>query len=96
MALSTEAAAKYLRDQYAEFGNWKLALAAYNAGDKAVHRAEARTGGDGFAAASIVLPVETQNYVPAVFAAPGWFGGPVSRVSHYFREVHPQKSLRFS
>jgi membrane-bound lytic murein transglycosylase D len=76
VVLSTEAAAKYLRDLYAEFGNWKLALAAYNAGEQAVHRAMARTGGDGFATASIALPAETQSYVPAVFDALGWFGGP--------------------
>lgn len=74
---STRAAAAYLRDLYAEFGNWKLALAAYNAGDKTVHRAMARTGGNGFATASIALPAETQSYVPKVMRALGWFGGPV-------------------
>jgi membrane-bound lytic murein transglycosylase D len=74
---STRAAAEYLRDLYAEFGNWRLALAAYNTGDKTVHRAMARTGGNGFATASIALPAETQSYVPKVMRALGWFGGPV-------------------
>lgn len=72
---STRAAAEYLRDLYAEFGNWKLALAAYNAGDEAVHRAMEQTGGVGFVTARRALPVETQSYVPAVLHALGWFGG---------------------
>lgn len=74
---STRAAAEYLRDLYAEFGNWKLALAAYNAGGQAVHRAMARTGGGAFATASRALPEETQNYVPAVLHALLWFNGSV-------------------
>ena len=74
---STRAAAEYLRDLYAEFGSWKLALAAYNAGDKAVKRAMARTGGDAFASVSSALPAETQNYVPTVLHALAWFGGAV-------------------
>lgn len=75
VALSTRAAAEYLRDLHAEFGSWKLALAAYNAGDKAVQRAMARTGGVGFVAARRDLPLETQHYVPEVMHALGWFGG---------------------
>lgn len=73
---STRAAAEYLRDLYAEFGSWKLALAAYNAGDQAVKRALERSGGDAFATAARALPAETRNYVPSVFHALAWFGGP--------------------
>ena len=71
---STRAAAEYLRDLYAEFHSWPLALAAYNAGEQAVHQAMARTGGAAFAAAARALPLETQNYVPAVFNAVAEFG----------------------
>ncbi len=71
---STRAAAEYLRDLYAEFHEWPLALAAYNAGDKAVQRAMALTGGTVFSTAARALPVETQSYVPAVFHALARFG----------------------
>lgn len=71
---STRAAAEYLRDLYAEFHDWKLTLAAYNAGEQAVQQAMARTGGTAFSAAAPALPVETQNYVPAVFNALARFG----------------------
>ena len=77
VVMSTRAAAEYLRDLYAEFGNWRLALAAYNAGDKAVKRAMALTGADAFSSAETALPVETQSYVPKVMHALDWFGGPV-------------------
>lgn len=68
---STRAAGRYLKDLYATFGDWSLALAAYNAGEltvmKAMKRAESRDfrsirGGG-------ALPRETRNYVPAVLAA---------------------------
>ena len=59
---STRAAARYLRDLYARFGDWPLALAAYNAGQQAVEDA-LRAGGPH------LLPQETRGYVPAVLAA---------------------------
>lgn len=66
---STRAAAEYLRDLYAQFQSWPLALAAYNAGEQAVERALTRTGNATFSAAASALPLETQNYVPAVLRA---------------------------
>ena len=66
---STRAAGQYLRDLYAQFHDWQLALAAYNAGEQTVQRAMTRTGGTVFSIASRALPVETQNYVPAVLNA---------------------------
>jgi Kef-type K+ transport system membrane component KefB len=67
---STRAAARYLRDLYNQFGNWKLALAAYNAGEQRVQRIVDRTGVRDFDEMSRrgLLPLETRKYVPAVLA----------------------------
>lgn len=68
---STRAAARYLRDLYQQFGDWKLALAAYNAGEARVQQIIDRTGIHDFdeMARRGLLPLETRNYVPAVLAA---------------------------
>ena len=68
---STRAAARYLRDLHTQFGDWKLALAAYNAGEARVQRVIDRTGIRDFEemARRRLLPAETRNYVPAVLAA---------------------------
>jgi soluble lytic murein transglycosylase-like protein len=71
---STRAAARYLRDLYRQFGNWQLALAAYNAGEQTVQRALERTKENSFARMSRVLPEETRRYVPAVLSAMALFG----------------------
>lgn len=65
---STRAAARYLRDLYRQFGDWKLALAAYNAGENRVQRIINKTGIRDFEELSRrrLLPLETRNYVPAV------------------------------
>ncbi len=74
---STRAAARYLRDLYAQFGNWGTALAAYNAGGKLVAGILQRSGGNDFQALSRSrrLPDETRTYVAAVLAAMRWFDG---------------------
>lgn len=71
--LSTRAAARYLRDLYRQFGAWELALAAYNAGERAVLEAMGRAGTADFWTIyeQRFLPTETQTYVPAVLAAQG-------------------------
>jgi hypothetical protein len=80
---STRAAARYLSDLYTLFGDWELALAAYNAGEGRVARVMRRTGVRAFRemAARGLLPAETIQYVPAVLAAAGAIGafgsGPV-------------------
>jgi len=68
---ATRAAARYLHDLYTEFGDWQLALAAYNAGEQAVAKALARSRVRTFAdlSARRLLPAETRNFVPAVLAA---------------------------
>jgi hypothetical protein len=73
---STRAAARHLRDLYAQFGAWPLALAAYNAGDRVVMKAVSRGKTTDFASLSArrLLPAETRAYVPAVLAAAPLFG----------------------
>ena len=66
---STVAPARYLHDLYQRFGDWRLAFAAYNAGEQAVERAVARTGHGDFLRINRALPEETRNYVPAVMRA---------------------------
>ncbi len=68
---STRAAARYLRDLHARFGDWPLALAAYNAGVEAVNTAVTKANHGDFARVSYSLPLETRNYVPAVLEAMG-------------------------
>jgi membrane-bound lytic murein transglycosylase D len=67
---ATHAAAKYLRDLYEQFGDWYLAMAAYNSGAGTVQRAVERTGYADFweLYRRNVLPTETKNYVPIILA----------------------------
>jgi hypothetical protein len=68
---SSDAAAEHLADLYATFGNWELALAAYNFGSGRVLERMRRTGAMSFvglAAESGALPRETRDYVPQVLA----------------------------
>jgi membrane-bound lytic murein transglycosylase D len=67
---ATRAAARHLRDLYNEFGDWYLAMAAYNCGPMTVARAIERTGYADFweLRKRNVLPKETANYVPAILA----------------------------
>jgi membrane-bound lytic murein transglycosylase D len=63
--LSTEAAVKYLKSLYRMFGNWEMALAAYNCGPGNVRKAISRSGGKRtFWEIYNYLPKETRSYVP--------------------------------
>lgn len=74
---STQAAAGYLHDLYAQFHDWRLALAAYNTGEQNVERAitKGRTQNFAYLSSMNLLPTETRNYVPAVLAAIPQLGG---------------------
>ncbi len=67
---STRAALDYLQKLYGMFGDWHLALAAYNWGEGSVGRAIARNqrAGLGVAYTDLNMPNETRNYVPKLQA----------------------------
>ena len=67
---ATHAAAQHLRDLYKMFGDWYLAMAAYNCGPGNVQKAIERTGYADFweLYRRNVLPKETKNYVPIILA----------------------------
>jgi membrane-bound lytic murein transglycosylase D len=79
---STHAAARHLKDLYQQFGDWYLAMAAYNSGPGTVQSAVKRTGYADFweLYRRNVLPKETRNYVPIIVAVtimaknPGQYG----------------------
>ena len=79
---STRAAARHLKDLYGQFGDWYLAMAAYNSGPGTVQSAVKRTGYADFweLYRRNVLPRETRNYVPIIVAVtimaknPGQYG----------------------
>lgn len=67
---STDAAARFLKDLYGIYGDWTLALAAYNCGPGNVNKAIRRSGGKrNFWDIYYYLPRETRGYVPAFIAA---------------------------
>jgi len=67
---ATRAAARHLKDLYNQFGDWYLAMAAYNSGPGTVQSAVRRTGYADFweLYKRNVLPRETRNYVPIILA----------------------------
>ena len=66
---STEAACKYLASLYKIFGDWDLALAAYNSGPGNVSKAIRRSGGyQNYWNIRPFLPRETAGYLPAFLA----------------------------
>lgn len=80
--LSSEKAAGYLKDLYAVYGDWSLAIAAYNCGPGVVNKALRRAGGDAkthdFWSIYKFLPEETRGYVPGFIAA--------NYVMNYYKE----------
>ena len=70
--LSSETAAPYLKGLYESYGDWSLAIAAYNCGPGTLNKAIRRAGGDpkehDFWSIYNYLPEETRGYVPAFIA----------------------------
>lgn len=64
---AARAAVRHLKDLFREFGDWDLALAAYNAGSARVWQAIRRQGTRDYW--QLVLPPETEEYVPKFYAA---------------------------
>ncbi|MES2629234.1 MAG: LysM peptidoglycan-binding domain-containing protein [Bacteroidota bacterium] len=76
---ATQAACKYLKSLYNIFGNWELALAAYNSGPGTVNRAIRLSGGKRtYWEIYDHLPKETRGYVPAFIA--------VNYIMTYYKE----------
>ncbi|HXE50169.1 MAG TPA: transglycosylase SLT domain-containing protein [Ramlibacter sp.] len=75
---STRAALDYLQKLYGMFGDWHLALAAYNWGEGSVGRAIARNQkvGRGTSYADLNMPNETRYYVPKLQAVKNIVAGP--------------------
>ncbi len=66
---ATAAACLFLKELYQIFGDWTLAIAAYNCGPGNVSKAIARSGGKSFWQIYDYLPRETRGYVPAFIGA---------------------------
>jgi membrane-bound lytic murein transglycosylase D len=77
---STRAALDYLQKLYGMFGDWHLALAAYNWGEGSVQRAIARNQRAGLPTdyQSLRMPIETQGYVPKLQAVKNIIARPES------------------
>ena len=76
---SSVAASRYLRNLYNVYGDWFLALAAYNSGPGNVNKAIRRSGGiKDYWAIWDYLPAETRGYVPAFIA--------VNYIMNYYKE----------
>lgn len=91
--LSCQAAALYLKELYDEFGDWRLALAAYNGGENAVRKALKRhkeEGGGLFSLSQLHLPNETQNYPFLILAFKIIYETP-----EMFQVAEPPDSLEF-
>jgi membrane-bound lytic murein transglycosylase D len=67
---ATNGALTYLQKLHNQFGDWELALAAYNCGEGAIARAQQRNRVKGLPTnySSLDIPTETRNYVPKLLA----------------------------
>ena len=77
---ATNGALDYLQKLHGMFGDWELALAAYNWGEGAVQRAQARNRKRGLPVdyASLKMPKETRSYVPKLLAVKNIIANPAS------------------
>lgn len=91
---ATRAAARHLKDLYVEFGDWYLAMAAYNGGPARVRRAIERSGSRDFWEISRrrLIYRETRNYVPIILAMVYMGKNPELYLNEDF---NPQAPLRY-
>lgn len=91
---ATRAAARHLKDLYNQFGDWYLAMAAYNSGPGNVQQAVRRTGYADFweLYKRNVLPAETKNYVPIILAMTIMSKNPAQ---YGLDELQPDPPLRY-
>ena len=100
---STRAALDYLQKLHGMFGDWHLALAAYNWGEGSVGRAIARNkkAGLGIRYTDLNMPAETRLYVPKlqavknIVASPGAFKAELPLIENhpYFQSVLIQRDM---
>ncbi len=102
---STDAALTYLEKLYGMFGDWQLALAAYNWGEGSVQRAIKKNRAAGlptdFNSLSALMPAETRNYVPKlqavknIIATPEQYGITLPRVDNqpYFVTIGKTRDI---
>jgi membrane-bound lytic murein transglycosylase D len=102
---STDAALTYLQKLYGMFGDWQLALAAYNWGEGSVQRAIKKNEAAGrptdFNSLSALMPAETRNYVPKlqavknIIATPGQYGITLPKVDNqpYFITIGKTRDI---
>ena len=90
---ATESAARHLKDLNEEFGDWYLALAAYNVGPGRVRRALRRYGDLDYWTMTRrrMLPRETRNFVPSILASILIYRNP----EHYGFHVEPEAPLQY-
>jgi membrane-bound lytic murein transglycosylase D len=103
---ATNAALDYLGKLYLDFGDWQLALAAYNCGEGCVARAIQKNVEQGLPTdyASLPLPAETRHYVPKLLAIknivsrPEYYGVAIDTLPNqpYFNQVtvHANMDIR--
>lgn len=90
---STEAAARHLTDLYERFGDWNLAMAAYNVGSSRIDRIKRRYGNIDYWAMirRRMLPRETRLFVPSILATIIIFRNP----ERYGFWIEPDSPLQF-
>ncbi len=103
---STDAALNYLQYLHGLFGDWSLALAAYNWGEGNVSRAIDRARAQGLDPVyeNLKMPAETRNYVPKLMAVrnivnnPQYFGMDLSEIDNkpYFKAVSVDQPIDVS
>ncbi|HYA24076.1 MAG TPA: LysM peptidoglycan-binding domain-containing protein [Terriglobales bacterium] len=91
---ATRAAARHLKDLYNQFGDWYLAMAAYNSGPGTVQNAVKRTGYADYweLYKRNVLPKETRNYVPIILAVTIMAKNPMQ---YGLEDVVPEKPVPY-